>query len=744
MTRIRGFAVMLLLLFVSSFPLSAQDSPDAAQPFDPISLAERYEGYVPPPPLPDLMPIYGLDDTLTFNVGKVGQTAPTEITADLLARGPMIYIWVEEGIEATPGDIRTMAAQIQQYYAALLAAGNFNDPLEFPGFEPLQDTVSQLPVPDADSEPRLFILYTTNLSDDRDGIYNPLDSTPNTVIQRSNGHEVIALNTTPYPDLSLADGIYASAILRAIYKLVMTENNPTQAAWLADALNWRALFNSQGSNVGIDNIYAYFAAPETSLIRLPGLTNRNEVLGGTQLFLGYLGQRAGTEVLRDLFLAPGGIDAIDSVLMAHEVVDPMTGDPVAMRDIFADFVIANLIDLQFGDARHFYPGAEFDRQRLARATLIEDISAPVSLPSETVLPFASRNYRYTARRAESVEVSLAQPDSMLRLPMPTDRDPADTFYYSGVGSGRDATLTQALDLTSVESATLTFDVWHDLIDGWNYGYVSVSTDGGATWTALASEGTVEGSRYGTTFGAAFGGISNPDGTRPFPILGATIGGDGITIQGVSSGGPAEQGGLQAGDAVVGYDGHEWESTPNIIALMGNYAPGDTINFFVQRGRNRFDLPVVLGAHPTRVFTPPPLWQTQTIDLTPYAGQEIQLRFEYVSMPLVEDRGFGVDNIAVPEIDFLDRADGDVEGWTFAGWSAVNNLVPQQLLVQSITSGTQTEPPRVRRLQDIGEAATDGTWQFDLAAGETLYIAVSGINGDTDQPASYDVTFQSAD
>jgi bacillopeptidase F (M6 metalloprotease family) len=44
-------------------------------------------------------------------------------------------------------------------------------------------------------------------------------------------------------------------------------------------------------------------------------------------------------------------------------------------------------------------------------------------------------------------------------------------------------------MRSLEQATLRFNTWFEIEEGWDYGYVAASTDGGATWTALRGDHT---------------------------------------------------------------------------------------------------------------------------------------------------------------------------------------------------------------------------------------------------------------
>ncbi|RLE67967.1 MAG: hypothetical protein DRJ43_06405, partial [Thermoprotei archaeon] len=57
-------------------------------------------------------------------------------------------------------------------------------------------------------------------------------------------------------------------------------------------------------------------------------------------------------------------------------------------------------------------------------------------------------------------------------------------WYSGQGNNLDAKLYLTLNLTSTTSATLRFWTLYAIEEGWDYGFVLVSPDGGATWQLL--------------------------------------------------------------------------------------------------------------------------------------------------------------------------------------------------------------------------------------------------------------------
>ncbi|MFD0269301.1 immune inhibitor A domain-containing protein [Streptomyces sp. NPDC127106] len=58
-------------------------------------------------------------------------------------------------------------------------------------------------------------------------------------------------------------------------------------------------------------------------------------------------------------------------------------------------------------------------------------------------------------------------------------------WWSGMGDDLKNTLTRSVDLTGKKSAALSLKGWWDIEKDYDYLYTEVSTDGGATWTALA-------------------------------------------------------------------------------------------------------------------------------------------------------------------------------------------------------------------------------------------------------------------
>ena len=81
----------------------------------------------------------------------------------------------------------------------------------------------------------------------------------------------------------------------------------------------------------------------------------------------------------------------------------------------------------------------------------------------------------------------------------------------------DLALEGAFDLRAVQTATLEYDVWHSLESFWDYGYVMVSRDDGATWELIDSEGMTTANPNQTAYGAGYSGESGTWITEQVPL-----------------------------------------------------------------------------------------------------------------------------------------------------------------------------------------------------------------------------------
>ncbi len=78
----------------------------------------------------------------------------------------------------------------------------------------------------------------------------------------------------------------------------------------------------------------------------------------------------------------------------------------------------------------------------------------------------------------------------------------------------------------------------------------------------------------------------------------------------------------------------------------------------------------------------PSWVQESVNLTPYVGKKIQVRFEEVTDDAVNLQGFAVDQIRIPELNFQDAVDSD-NGWVSNGFVRSNNVLPEHYDVQAL-------------------------------------------------------------
>ncbi|RLC90970.1 MAG: hypothetical protein DRI79_04100 [Chloroflexi bacterium] len=126
------------------------------------------------------------------------------------------------------------------------------------------------------------------------------------------------------------------------------------------------------------------------------------------------------------------------------------------------------------------------------------------------------------------------------------------------------------------------------------------------------------------------------------------------------------------------------------------------------------------------------WIQERVDLSAYTGQEVLIRFEYITDDAVNRPGFVLDDIAIPEIGYFGDFEEDEDGWEPAGFIRHVNVLPQHWLVQLILFGPETT---VQRLE-LNEDRT-GEWVIPLdSTTDRAVITISGLAPVTTEMASY--------
>ena len=128
------------------------------------------------------------------------------------------------------------------------------------------------------------------------------------------------------------------------------------------------------------------------------------------------------------------------------------------------------------------------------------------------------------------------------------------------------------------------------------------------------------------------------------------------------------------------------------------------------------------------------WLHERIDLTPFVGSKVLVRFEYITDAAVYENGFVIDDIAISELEFLDDAENDGE-WESRGFERIDNVVPVDYVVLVIER--RRDGADIVRRMEIDEDRRGG-----LAIGvlsqevERLIVVVSPVARNTHQLSKF--------
>jgi hypothetical protein len=114
-----------------------------------------------------------------------------------------------------------------------------------------------------------------------------------------------------------------------------------------------------------------------------------------------------------------------------------------------------------------------------------------------------------------------------------------------------------------------------------------------------------------------------------------------------------------------------------------------------------------------------VWVDESADLTPYVGGEVLIRFEYVTDDAAYLDGIVLDNIAIPELGFLDDVESSYSGWDSRGFRRIGGFLPQQYAI---------------RLMEIFEDDTFRVTPMELDENNTGGLVITTIGSEVKQAA----------
>jgi len=125
------------------------------------------------------------------------------------------------------------------------------------------------------------------------------------------------------------------------------------------------------------------------------------------------------------------------------------------------------------------------------------------------------------------------------------------------------------------------------------------------------------------------------------------------------------------------------------------------------------------------------WINEEVDLSQFAGQTVQIRFEYVTDAALNGEGLLLDDIQINAINYEEGFETDDGGWEGAGFVRVENVLPQTYRLALIIKGDTTTVTHI-------ELSSDQTADIPLSlnSGEEAVLVVAGTTRFTRLPAAY--------
>ncbi|MEP7004063.1 MAG: choice-of-anchor J domain-containing protein [Chloroflexota bacterium] len=426
-------------------------------------------------PVRQSAPSESIGSTVEFWTYDFDAKKNVKVTATLRVLTDHSKWWVENGVTIDAVALQTTAATFETkiYPADRAAYGS-----EW--------------TPGIDADTRVDILFA-RIPGRAAGYFSSSDEYPIWVNQFSAEREMIYVNASAP---RLGTDYFYSVLAHEFCHMIQFNKRVRSIVWFNEG-HAQLCERFVGYSGGFDQ--QFLRQPDTQLNDWSDL-DKDATLhyGAALLFLEFLREHAGGDELINALMTHG-VDTpldVDAVLKAR-------GQP-GMDEQIADFVAANALIGFSPDAKYAYAST-----RLTAA-------APASQDRVTIgNEIKTTAHEYAARY-------LALPQSPVHLKftgqatqriIPTDAHSGRSLWWSDRVDGLDSRLTRDVDLTSVQKATLSFWSWYEIEPDFDYGYVSVSMDGGKRWATLKTEATTIDDPNGNNLGNGMTGHSG-NGTRP--------------------------------------------------------------------------------------------------------------------------------------------------------------------------------------------------------------------------------------
>jgi hypothetical protein len=133
------------------------------------------------------------------------------------------------------------------------------------------------------------------------------------------------------------------------------------------------------------------------------------------------------------------------------------------------------------------------------------------------------------------------------------------------------------------------------------------------------------------------------------------------------------------------------------------------------------------------------WIQEQVDLSAYAGEQVLVRFEYVTDAAVNGEGFLLDDVSIDALDYEEDFEAGAGGWEAQGFARIYNFLPQTYRVVVIEEGAKVRVSELSLNED-----QHGEIELDIGGNvEQVVVIVIGTSRYTWQEAPYAIQIKAA-
>ena len=278
---------------------------------------------IPTPPTSPAR-LWQVGDTQSFWVDDVDADRKFQVDATLQYLNERVYMWVESGHEVDPAALQRSADTFAEHtYPTIHAA--FGSEWS----------------PGIDGDPRIYILHASGLGNSVAAYFANDSENPPQAVPSSNAHEMFFVNLDTMGD-EIGTAYYDAVLTHEFQHMVHWANDANEDSWLNEGASELAALLAGFDNRGF--AATFLQQPRTQLDAWPENASHLAHYGASFMFATYFHERFGDAATRALVAdLENGFASVDDTLRNLAITDPLTGQPIQGEDVFADWVVANLV-----------------------------------------------------------------------------------------------------------------------------------------------------------------------------------------------------------------------------------------------------------------------------------------------------------------------------------------------------------------------------------------------------------------